>query len=234
MAETASVPRTSIAATSSTMAGQTTIGSAEAMWTAAKSGDVDTVQHLLRKSVDVNAADANGWTALMFAAKQGNREIVRILLSAGANIDAKANDGSSALIIATGAGHTQVVAALIEAGTEVSARNGAGLTALNVALEKGHREIEGLLVSRIRALNKRVAEVQRLLTELGYNPGPADGLFGRRTAAAIRAYQREVGLRVDGIVSDALVEHARTSVEQRRLAEQPEAPDEKKQTGQGG
>ena len=43
-----------------------------------------------------------------------------------------------------------------------------------------------------------VSEIQRLLTELGYDPGPADGLMGRRTGQAIAAYQREQGLTPDG------------------------------------
>jgi hypothetical protein len=47
--------------------------------------------------------------------------------------------------------------------------------------------------------------VQTLLTELGYEPGPADGLMGRRTAAAIRGFQRREGLAVDGRLSSDLV-----------------------------
>jgi hypothetical protein len=50
-----------------------------------------------------------------------------------------------------------------------------------------------------------VRRVQTLLTELGYEPGPADGLMGRRTAAAIRGFQRQEGLLVDGRLSSNLV-----------------------------
>jgi hypothetical protein len=50
-----------------------------------------------------------------------------------------------------------------------------------------------------------VRRVQTLLTDLGYEPGPADGLMGRRTAAAIRGFQRQEGLSVDGRLSSNLV-----------------------------
>ena len=38
-----------------------------------------------------------------------------------------------------------------------------------------------------------VREVQSLLAELGYNPGPVDGVWGERTAAAWHAFAREAG-----------------------------------------
>lgn len=52
-----------------------------------------------------------------------------------------------------------------------------------------------------------VARAQRGLTTLGYQPGPADGIPGRKTGTAVRAYQKKAGLRVDGMVSPDLVEH---------------------------
>ena len=46
----------------------------------------------------------------------------------------------------------------------------------------------------------QVREVQRDLRGLGYRPGPADGLFGPRTEHAVRRFQREHGLMIDGII----------------------------------
>ena len=39
-----------------------------------------------------------------------------------------------------------------------------------------------------------VAKIQRLLTDLGYEPGPIDGLMGSRTRTAIKAWQRHAGM----------------------------------------
>lgn len=41
-------------------------------------------------------------------------------------------------------------------------------------------------------------DVQKALRNVGANPGPIDGKMGRRTRAALRAYQRRNGLAVSG------------------------------------
>lgn len=57
-----------------------------------------------------------------------------------------------------------------------------------------------------------VARAQRGLDALGYEPGPSDGIFGRKTSSAVRAYQKKAGLEVDGMVSSGLVEHIEKAV----------------------
>lgn len=48
-----------------------------------------------------------------------------------------------------------------------------------------------------------IADAQRRLTALGYDPGPVDGSAGGRTATAIRAFQRDRGLDVTGRLDSA-------------------------------
>jgi len=45
-----------------------------------------------------------------------------------------------------------------------------------------------------------VSDVQRRLVELGYAPGDVDGTYGPATAGAIRAFQRDRKLEIDGVV----------------------------------
>ena len=49
-------------------------------------------------------------------------------------------------------------------------------------------------------------DIQTVLTNLGYNPGTADGIYGPNTKAAIEAFQRKSNLPVDGQPSQALLD----------------------------
>ena len=53
--------------------------------------------------------------------------------------------------------------------------------------------------------NDRVRTAQQYLTTLGYDPGMPNGIIGPRTEAAIRAFQEDYDLPVDGKVSDQLI-----------------------------
>ncbi len=52
-----------------------------------------------------------------------------------------------------------------------------------------------------------VRQAQEMLAALGYDPGPIDGDMGRRTTAAVIAFQQSKGIPVDGLVSDVLLQH---------------------------
>lgn len=71
------------------------------LMTAARTGDLKSVQHLLKHRADPNlATDKARWTALMWAARRGQLDIITALLEAGADaamVDAK---GETALAIA--------------------------------------------------------------------------------------------------------------------------------------
>ena len=67
---------------------------------AAHGGDLKKVKASLDKGANVNAADKDGWTALMLAVVSGNSDVVNTLLAKGANIDAADNHGWTALRLA--------------------------------------------------------------------------------------------------------------------------------------
>ena len=58
-----------------------------------------------------------------------------------------------------------------------------------------------------------VERVQRALTELGYDPGPVDGLMGAGTRNAIRAYQRDRDQEETGEITPELVAEMEAAVE---------------------
>ncbi len=51
----------------------------------------------------------------------------------------------------------------------------------------------------------QIHQIQSLLAQLGYDPGPADGVMGPTTGRAIREFQADQGLHPDGVPSDALL-----------------------------
>ena len=47
----------------------------------------------------------------------------------------------------------------------------------------------------------QVTEIQQILTDLGYKPGPVDGAWGKATAGAVRKFAKDRGLRHSDFIS---------------------------------
>lgn len=64
-----------------------------------------------------------------------------------------------------------------------------------------HNEIPKVVHPTVRkgSTGEAVKELQKLLNQRGYNCGTADGIFGAKTEAAVKAFQKANGLSVDGI-----------------------------------
>lgn len=67
------------------------------------------------------------------------------------------------------------------------------------------RDVKASWVTSINPLNTDVAEVQRMLKQQGFKPGPLDGIAGPLTVAAIREFEKKSGLPITGSVSGALI-----------------------------
>jgi len=65
---------------------------------------------------NIDAADKNQWTALMWAAFKGNTTLVRLLARHGANVERQSRLGVSALVSAAGNAQYDTVQALISVG----------------------------------------------------------------------------------------------------------------------
>jgi peptidoglycan hydrolase-like protein with peptidoglycan-binding domain len=70
---------------------------------------------------------------------------------------------------------------------------------LRQVLGYGHTNEKGDLSLRQVPSGSVVTQLQQDLTDLHFDPGAIDGWFGPRTDAALRAFQREYNLVVDGI-----------------------------------
>ena len=83
---------------------------------AVKSLDRPAVRALLQKRADVNAAEADGTTALYWAAERDDLEMVDLLIAAKADPNAKTRYGFSPLAMAAINGNAKIVERLLEGG----------------------------------------------------------------------------------------------------------------------
>src|SRR5262245_13077610 len=85
---------------------------------AAKEGDRATLRSLLDGHANVNVAEADGTTALIWAAYRHDAEMVDLLLHAGADVKAANEYGATALYAAAASTDAAVIEKLLAAGAD--------------------------------------------------------------------------------------------------------------------
>lgn len=75
---------------------------------------------------------------------------------------------------------------------------------LTPAVQKTEQDPIRILITR-RGDREMMIDLQTMLTSLGYDAGTPDGLHGKQTVIAIRAFQLAQGLKEDGMVTPELV-----------------------------
>ena len=97
--------------------------------------------------IDVNAADPDGSTPLMWATYRVDHEMVQALLKKGAKVRVTNRFGASALAEAVKVGDVDMTRWLIDAGADANSANGDGETALMLASSIGSLPIAQLLIA---------------------------------------------------------------------------------------
>jgi ankyrin repeat protein len=138
-------------------------GDRPALVDAARNGDQDSLRALLQKKVDVNAAEADGSTALHWASYRDDLESAGLLIGAGAKVNATTDLGVTPLWAASQNGSAAMVRRLLEAGANPNAALVAGETPLMVAARSGYPEIVEQLLARRANANVRGARGQTAL-----------------------------------------------------------------------
>ena len=116
---------------------------------AVKEKDLETIELLIKKGVDVNSKDKSGYTPLHWAAEYGHKKIVELFLDNGSDVNTTADGyciGATPLHLAAWKGYTEVAQALIEAEAEVTAKDDGGYTPLHSAANFGHKDIVEALI----------------------------------------------------------------------------------------
>ena len=128
--------------------------------TAAAGQDREAVRALLAEDADVDAARADGATALLWAAHWDDVELVERLLAAGADVNLADDHGVTALERAAENASAAMVETLLAAGANVNAAQESGLVPLMTAARTGSPDV-------VRALIAAGADVDAAVTETG-------------------------------------------------------------------
>ena len=134
--------RKSVAAVAVVLAGASLMWASDpSLLDAAESGDHAAAMRLVTaKGTNVNAAGADGATAIMYAAANDDLDLVRALIKAGANVKVKNQFGSSPITEAAIIGSAPILDALLKAGADPNFKNLDSETPILAAARSGKVE----------------------------------------------------------------------------------------------
>jgi ankyrin repeat protein len=115
---------------------------------AVKNRDDASLRALLAEPRDVDAAAADGSTALHWAAELDALELADILLAAGASVDARTLRNVTPLSLAAANGNAAMIGHLLDAGADPNERSSEGQTALMLAAMNGRPPAVSALLER--------------------------------------------------------------------------------------
>ena len=145
----------------------------------------------------------------MRALRRGDRgrEVVDLqtrLLSLGLDLGNRGMDGVFGP-------QTELAVKAFQQGMGIIADGAVGETTYGEIVEAGYKPGGRLLYLRQPPFRGAdVQELQRMLNDLGFDPGAVNGLFDERTARATREFQRNAGLIPDGVVDDGVFKTLKT------------------------
>lgn len=122
---------------------------------AVRDQDTTTLHALLQKKADVNAALADGTTALHWAVENDDAVAVDLLLQSGANPNAGDSYGLTPLYYAAANGNAAIVQRLLKGGANSNTTDKYGDTVLMAATRAGNTEVVKALLGRDAAVNAR-------------------------------------------------------------------------------
>ncbi|CAO2182464.1 unnamed protein product [Urochloa humidicola] len=121
----------------------------ELVMTAARRGDLPSLESLVGKRAGVRGRDQYGLTALHLAAIKGHCDAVALLAGSGCmDIECEDVEGHRPLHLAVEGGHAEAVELLLDMGADVNARTRRGATPLQMAEAMGYEAIAQLLCGR--------------------------------------------------------------------------------------
>ena len=151
---------------------------------AAMNGEANAVETLLEQHVDVNAAQADGATALQWAVYRGDLATATALVKAGASVTQANRDGATPLSLACENGRSRAVRLLLDSGADANETLPNGETALMMAARTGNADAIALLIERWRQRERDRESARHDAADVGRGVRASRGC--RRVARARR------------------------------------------------
>lgn len=159
----------------------------------AGTGSAKALAAAINAGADVNAVSSSGMTPLAASLLARRYDLARVLLSAGADANGKSDWGRTLLWEVIERDDAASVALLVANGASVFSPDPAG-TPILFSDRVGKRMKSLISVEERDMTRDEVREVQARLKAAGQNPGPIDGLIGRKTWAAFDALAGQKGI----------------------------------------
>ncbi len=151
----------------------------EALWEAARKGEVETVKKLVAQGAEINAKTRHGATALFYAADRGNVEMIKTLLELGADINLKDTFyNATAISWAAYNDRIEAVQVMLAKGAEgaddilMIGVSGKNLALVKAVLENAKPKAETLTSALLNAKNANSTEIVAALEQAGAMPPP--------------------------------------------------------------
>lgn len=104
---------------------------------AAMKGDAQALRRLIAQKADVNAAQADGATAIQWAAYRNDLDLANLLIAARANVKLANREGATPLYLAAVNGNAAMIEKLVKAGADPNEKHSHGETPLMFAARSG-------------------------------------------------------------------------------------------------
>ena len=161
----------------------------------AESGDLASLEKLLKVDVDLNEKNSAGLTALHIASQKGNQTIVDLLLATGADTNAQDNEGRTPLQIASENNNTKIMSQLVQFGADITLADRNGRSPASITINKPVNQL--LAIVNRNNVNKKLAN-DSYLVHLASANGQHENLKALiEIGADIRLLDSEKRLAVD-------------------------------------
>lgn len=126
------------------------------LYQAARDGDLQTIEQILKQHENVNQQDDLDNTPLFYSVHTSQKAAALLLIEMGADIDVQNHRGDSPLHESVNCGQEKMVQFFIEQGADIELKNCMHLTPLGIAVEKDYKNIAKFLVEAGSNVNVRV------------------------------------------------------------------------------